>query len=138
MDEEEIKKVLWIAGLKNALKFNGIPNKRAIMGKLMAQMTELRSHVNKITTILDEILAKISNLSIEEQKTKLLKLDPNYPFAFFFKARINFLQENFDKGIYYLKKAISRDKKFIKIAKSTPEFKGLKQNEEFQTLFEQK
>ena len=77
MDEEEIKKILWIAGLKNALKFNGIPNRRAIMGKLMAQMTELRSHVKKVNPILDEIIAKISNLSIEEQKRKLLKLDPH-------------------------------------------------------------
>ncbi|MFX0043188.1 MAG: glutamate--tRNA ligase [Candidatus Hodarchaeota archaeon] len=77
MDEEEIKKILWIAGLKNALKFNGIPNKKAIMGKLMAQMSELRPHVKKINPILDEIIAKISNLSIEEQKRKLLKLDPH-------------------------------------------------------------
>ncbi len=77
MDEEEIKKILWIAGLKNALKFNGIPNKRAIMGKLMAQMTELRSHVKKVNPILDEIIAKISNLSFEEQKRNLLKLDPH-------------------------------------------------------------
>jgi glutamyl-tRNA synthetase len=77
MDEEEIKKILWIAGLKNALKFDGIPNKKAIMGKLMAQMPELRSHAKNINPLLDDIIAEILNLSIEEQKPKLLKLDPH-------------------------------------------------------------
>ena len=77
MDEKEIKKILWIAGLKNALKFNGKPNKKAIMGKLMAQMPELRPHVKKIKPILDGIIVEISKLSLEQQKNKLLQLDPH-------------------------------------------------------------
>lgn len=77
MDEEEIKNILWIAGLKNAVKFGGKPNKKAIMGKLMAQLPELKSHVKKITPILKNIVAEIRNLTIEEQKIRLLKLDPH-------------------------------------------------------------
>ncbi|MFX1316010.1 MAG: glutamate--tRNA ligase [Promethearchaeota archaeon] len=76
MDEKEIKKILWIAGLKNALKFDGKPNKKAIMGKLMAQMPELRPHVKKIKPILDGIITEISSLSLDQQKKRILEYDP--------------------------------------------------------------
>ena len=43
MEGKEIKKILWISGLKNALEFDGVPNKKAVMGKLMAERKDLRS-----------------------------------------------------------------------------------------------
>ena len=76
MDDEEIKKILWISGLKNAIEFGGKPNKKAIMGKLMAQRKDLRSQAKTVIPILDQIIEEISKLSIEEQKGKLLQLDP--------------------------------------------------------------
>ncbi|TFG23976.1 MAG: glutamate--tRNA ligase [Promethearchaeota archaeon] len=76
MDDEEIKKILWISGLKNAIEFNGKPNKKAIMGKLMAQRKDLRSQAKTVIPILDQIIKEISKLSIEKQKGKLLQLDP--------------------------------------------------------------
>lgn len=77
MDEEEIKRILWINGLKNAVEFNGVPNKKAVMGKLMAERSDLRSEAKMVIPLLDLIIKQISNLSIEEQKKKLLKLDPS-------------------------------------------------------------
>ncbi|MFX0082055.1 MAG: glutamate--tRNA ligase [Candidatus Hodarchaeota archaeon] len=77
MDEKEIRKTLWIIGLKNAIEFGGIPNKKAVMGKLMAERPDLRSQVKEIIPLLDQILEKIKNLPIEEQKKKLMELDPN-------------------------------------------------------------
>ncbi|MFX1311555.1 MAG: glutamate--tRNA ligase [Promethearchaeota archaeon] len=77
MDKEEIKKVIWINGLKNAVEFGGKPNKKAVMGKLMAERKDLRSQAKIIIPILDEILENISNLSMEEQTKKLFQLDPN-------------------------------------------------------------
>ncbi|MBN1215538.1 MAG: glutamate--tRNA ligase [Candidatus Lokiarchaeota archaeon] len=77
MDDEEIKNILWLSGLKNAVSFNGKPNRKAIMGKLMAQSKDLRLLVQKINPLLDEIIKKINELSLEEQKDTLLKLDPN-------------------------------------------------------------
>ena len=47
MEEEEIKKILWISGLKNAVEFDGVPNKKAVMGKLMAERKDLRSQTKK-------------------------------------------------------------------------------------------
>ncbi|MFX1558006.1 MAG: glutamate--tRNA ligase [Promethearchaeota archaeon] len=76
MDIEEIKKILWISGLKNALEFSGKPNKKAIMGKLMAQRKDLRSQAKTVIPILDQIIEEISKLSLREQKGKLLQLDP--------------------------------------------------------------
>ncbi len=77
MDNEEIKKILWINGLKNAVEFGGIPNKKAVMGRLMAEKKDLRSQTHIIIPILDKIIEEITNLSLEEQTKKLLYLDPN-------------------------------------------------------------
>jgi len=76
MEDDEIKKILLIRGLKNAVEFNGKPNKKAVMGKLMAEKKELRSQAKIIIPLLDQIMEEISKLSIEEQKEKLLQLDP--------------------------------------------------------------
>jgi glutamyl-tRNA synthetase len=77
MDDEEIAAILLLAGLKNAVKFGGKPNKKAIMGKLMGKKPELRPHAKKINPMLDQIIKEISELSIEEQTSRLLELDPH-------------------------------------------------------------
>ena len=76
MDIDEIKKLIWIFGLTNAVKFEGKPNLKAIMGKLMSQKPELRTQVSDIKPVLDETIVEISKLTIDEQKEKLLQLDP--------------------------------------------------------------
>ncbi|TFG23015.1 MAG: glutamate--tRNA ligase [Promethearchaeota archaeon] len=76
MADSEIKKILWISGLKNAVEFGGKPNKKAVMGKLMAEREDLRSQAKTLLPILDQIIEEISQLSIDEQKLKLLELDP--------------------------------------------------------------
>ena len=65
MEDDEIKKILLIRGLKNAVEFNGKPNKKAVMGKLMAEKKELRSQAKIIIPLLDQI--------IEENKLILVK-----------------------------------------------------------------
>jgi len=76
MDEEEIKKILWIAGLKNAVSFGGTPNRKAVIGKLMQQMPELRAHAKLANELWNEIEPQISSMSLEEQEKKLVELDP--------------------------------------------------------------
>jgi glutamyl-tRNA synthetase len=77
MSDKEIKEILWLSSLKNAVKFNGNPNKKAIMGKLMASRPDLRSQAKVVLPILDQIIDEILKLSLEEQKVKLLQLDPH-------------------------------------------------------------
>jgi glutamyl-tRNA synthetase len=76
MTDEEIRKILWISGLKNAVEFGGKPNKKAVMGKLMAEREDLRSQAKTLLPLLDQIIEDISQLNIDEQKLKLLELDP--------------------------------------------------------------
>lgn len=77
MNEKEIKNILWKNGLKNAIEFDGKPNKKAIIGKLMAQREDLRPHAKKILPLVDEIIKELSKLNIEQQIEELLKLDPH-------------------------------------------------------------
>ncbi|MFX1288009.1 MAG: glutamate--tRNA ligase family protein, partial [Promethearchaeota archaeon] len=77
MDIDEIKRLIWLFGLKNAVKFGGKPNLKAIMGKLMSQEPELRTRINEVKPILKEIVVEISKLTEQEQQAKLLKLDPS-------------------------------------------------------------
>ncbi|MFX0026643.1 MAG: glutamate--tRNA ligase [Candidatus Hermodarchaeota archaeon] len=80
MNEKEIKKIkkiIWIVGLKNAVEFQGKPNKKAVIGKLMAQREDLRPLAKELIPLIDDIIQKISKLSIEQQIEKLLQLDPH-------------------------------------------------------------
>lgn len=77
MNDEEIRKILWLSGLKNAVKFNGKPNKKAIMGKLMATRPDLRSRAKIVLPILDQIINEILKWDLKEQTEKLLLLDPH-------------------------------------------------------------
>jgi len=76
MEDKEITKILWINGLKNAVEFGGTPNKKAVMGKLMAERKDLRPQIKQIIPLLDQIIEEIKNLNLEEQKKKLIQLDP--------------------------------------------------------------
>jgi glutamyl-tRNA synthetase len=77
MDEDEIREILLLTGLKNAVEFGGKPNKKAIMGKLMGQREDLRSKSKVVIPILDEIIEEISTLDLAEQERRLLELDPS-------------------------------------------------------------
>lgn len=77
MDENEIRQILLISGLKNAVEFEGKPNKKAIMGKLMAQREDLRSKAKLIMPMLDQVIEEISKMDLETQTQSLLELDPD-------------------------------------------------------------
>jgi glutamyl-tRNA synthetase len=77
MDKEVIEKILWKNGLKNAVEFDGNPNQKAIMGKLMAERKDLRPHAKEIIPLLKKVVDEISELTLEEQKETLLAIDPD-------------------------------------------------------------
>jgi glutamyl-tRNA synthetase len=60
MNDTEIRRILWISGLKNAVEFGG----------------DLRSQAKTIIPLLDQILEEIKSLNLDKQKRKLLQLDP--------------------------------------------------------------
>ncbi|MFW9973070.1 MAG: glutamate--tRNA ligase family protein, partial [Candidatus Odinarchaeota archaeon] len=77
MSDKDIKEILWLYGLKNAVKFNGHPNKKAIMGKLMASRPDLRTKTKIVLPLLDQVIDDILKLNIEQQTKELLLLDPH-------------------------------------------------------------
>lgn len=77
MEEENLKQLLWKLTLKNAVKFGGIPNKKAIIGKVMQERKDLRSQSSIIVPLLDDIIESATKLNIDEQTKKLLELEPN-------------------------------------------------------------
>ncbi|MBD3196191.1 MAG: glutamate--tRNA ligase [Candidatus Lokiarchaeota archaeon] len=77
MDDKEIIDILTISALKNAIEFDGTPNKKAVMGKLMAQRKDLRSKAKEIIPLLDKIINEISEKDLETQKKLLLEKDPD-------------------------------------------------------------
>jgi len=77
MDEDKLKQLIWKFTLNNAVKFGGTPNKKAIMGKIMQEQKDLRSQASFITPLLEEVIEATEQLSIDEQREKLLELDPD-------------------------------------------------------------
>ena len=77
MEEDNLKQLLLKLTLNNAVKFGGIPNKKAIMGKIMQERKDLRSQASIIVPLLDDVIKAIKQLNIDEQREKLLELDPN-------------------------------------------------------------
>jgi glutamyl-tRNA synthetase len=77
MSNKDIEQLVWLHSLKNAVQFNGQPNKKAIMGKIIASRPDLRPKTKEIIPILDQVINEILKMDIEEQKKKLLELDPH-------------------------------------------------------------
>jgi len=72
---DDIEKIVWIEGLKNAIQFNGKGNPKAVMGKLMRDRPDLRSQGKILKPLVAQVLAEINALSLDTMKVKVLKLD---------------------------------------------------------------
>ncbi|MFW9948892.1 MAG: glutamate--tRNA ligase [Candidatus Thorarchaeota archaeon] len=77
MENDDIRKIIWVYGLKNAVEFNGMANAKAVMGKLMMERPDLRPKAKNYFPLIEEILKYINNMKSEEQVDKLLELDPH-------------------------------------------------------------
>ncbi|MHA1619923.1 MAG: glutamate--tRNA ligase [Promethearchaeota archaeon] len=74
---DHVEKILWTEGLKNAIHFKGKANPKAVLGKLMRDRPDLRSQAKTLKTLVYQIIEKINSLTVEEQTTKVLSLDPH-------------------------------------------------------------
>ncbi len=77
MEEDKLKQLIWKLALNNAVKFGGIPNKKAIMGKIMRERKDLRTQTTIITPLLENAIEAIIKLNVDQQRNKLLELDPD-------------------------------------------------------------
>jgi len=74
---EKAEQILLVEALKNAVKFEGKANPKAVLGKLMRDIPEYRAKSKEIQPILDGIIEKVNGWPIEKQTEELLKLDPD-------------------------------------------------------------
>jgi glutamyl-tRNA synthetase len=63
--------------LENALKYNGMPSTKSVMGAIMGTRVDLRSRANEVRGLVDAMVSEVASLSPDEQRFQLLKLDPN-------------------------------------------------------------
>lgn len=75
MQTEEIKLLIKKYALQNAVKYNKMPQAGAVMGKVMAN-PELRSQAKEITTLMEEALGEINQMSPGSWEEELKKLAP--------------------------------------------------------------
>ncbi len=76
MDIEKITKIAEIHAASNAIKYNGVPNEKAVLGKLMAEVPELRSEPEKAYAISGAACRKIKGLSLDEISNFIMKERP--------------------------------------------------------------
>jgi len=63
-----------ILTLQNAIKYNGKANAGSILGQILSKNPELRKDVPKTKKDIENIVAEVNKLSLEEQKEELKKL----------------------------------------------------------------
>ncbi|MCS7131865.1 MAG: glutamate--tRNA ligase [Hadesarchaea archaeon] len=74
MDEIRSRALRW--ALSNALEHEGKADLKAVLGKLMAEVPELRARAKEIRQIVEPIIDEVNRLSPEEQLAKLEELGP--------------------------------------------------------------
>lgn len=63
--------------LENALKYDGKPNTKSVMGAIMGVRADLRSRASEVKGLVDATVSEVAGLSPDEQRSQLLKLNPD-------------------------------------------------------------
>lgn len=71
---EEARKLAFRWALTNAIEHGGRANVKAVIGKLVAEMPELRSRIRELYIIVEKIVAEVNELPREEQIFSLHKV----------------------------------------------------------------
>ena len=72
LDEIEIRKVV----LDNAVKYEGKPDVKSVMGALLGSRPELRSRAGEVKEIVQRLVIEIEKISIEDQISELKEIAP--------------------------------------------------------------
>ncbi|MBE0525453.1 MAG: glutamate--tRNA ligase [Candidatus Thorarchaeota archaeon] len=70
--EIEIRKVV----LDNAIKYEGKPDVKSVMGALLGSRAELRSRADEVKQIVQKLVSEIERMAIEDQISELKKIAP--------------------------------------------------------------
>lgn len=75
---EDLYKIALKYTLINALQYGGTPNAKAITGKIMAEMPDMRSQAKDVISAVEEAIAQTSRMSNKEIEDKLKEVAPEY------------------------------------------------------------
>lgn len=70
---EEIKKF----ALQNAIKYNSIPQKKPVLGKILNLFPILKNNVKDVMNIIDQIIKELNEESYDKWVKKLIEIDKN-------------------------------------------------------------
>lgn len=71
---DELEEIVYKHALMNAVKHKGSASPKAVMGSIMSQEAELRSRAKEIGPLSAKVVAKVNELSKEEQQAEMDKL----------------------------------------------------------------
>ncbi len=75
----DVEKIILKHALKNAIKYGGKANLKAVLSKVFGELPELRKEAKEVVKLAREIVEKINSLSREEQIDLFKKEFPNEP-----------------------------------------------------------
>ena len=67
-----------LLALENALKFKGNANPKALVGGVMRLHSDAKSQMPQVISSINKIVEHVNSLSLDEQKQKLLELNPDF------------------------------------------------------------
>ncbi|MCA1915104.1 glutamate--tRNA ligase family protein, partial [Methanospirillum hungatei] len=82
---DDVRSVLLIAALSNAVKHKSVPAAGAVMGAILGTHPELRSKAGEIKGLLGSVLEEVSSLSAEDREEKLKTIAPDQYASLFEK-----------------------------------------------------
>lgn len=77
MEDIRAKVLRW--ALANAVEHEGKARSGAVMGKLMAELPELRSKAKELRPIVEQVVGEVNRLSVESQRARLKEIGPVEP-----------------------------------------------------------
>lgn len=76
MSDQELHDRVLLETLINAKEYNGVPNEKSVMGRLMSKYPEYRKQAKEVMQTIASVVAELFPLSMEEVDRKLEELDP--------------------------------------------------------------
>lgn len=78
INESEFESFVFLSALENASSFGGKANSKALLGKCIGKFSDMKSDMGHYMSLIENICNQVNSLSIEEQKEKLSKLNPDF------------------------------------------------------------
>ncbi|GAB4325197.1 MAG: glutamate--tRNA ligase [Promethearchaeota archaeon] len=75
-EDDALRALIVVEALKNAVKFNGKANPKAVMGKVLGARADLRSKVKQVGPLVGGVVREVNAMSPDDQRKMLLELSP--------------------------------------------------------------